>query len=278
MPELPEVTTIVGELASVLKNKKIMHIEVLDKKIFQENPEYVEGLKFKSVSRRAKLIIIELEQQKNIIIHLKLSGQLFYLPKETDQTITGEKIGKFARVVISFSDSSRLFFNDFRRFAYMKIVTNKELEQALAKYGPEPLEKDFTLEKFKAILAKKPKSKIKSLLLDQAAIAGIGNIYSDEILWLAKIHPLRKVNALTSNESAVLHKAIRQILIEAIEHKGTSGRDEQYRQITGELGKYAPRLKVYHRTGQKCLRSDGGIIKKVKIGGRSSHFCPVCQV
>ncbi len=276
MPELPEVQTITDELNSAIVGKIIKSVDVLDKKIFIGDVKDVENVDIVKIERRAKNIIIKLNNNYNLLIHLKLSGQLFYSKKgEKNQFVNLPD--KYIRVIINFSDKSKLFFDDFRRFAYMKIVNNSILQKELEKFGPEPLEKKFTYEKFKEILSKKPRAKIKVFLMDQTNIAGIGNIYSDEILWLAKINPLRKIESLVENDKLTLFDSIKIILIRAVKFKGTSGKDEMYRRINGEIGGYKPELKVYQRTGLKCLRNDGGIITRQKINGRSAHYCPVCQ-
>jgi len=167
-----------------------------------------------------------------------------------------------------------LALSDLRKFAKVEILTKEELEKEMEKLGPEPLDKDFTFEKFKERILKKKKGKIKQVLMDQEVIAGIGNIYSDEILWKAKIHPFKRVGKLSEEELKKIYKAMREILPKAIEVGGESISD--YRRPSGEKGGFDILRKVYRREGEKCFRC-GAKIKRVKLGQRSAHFCPVCQ-
>lgn len=276
MPELPEVQTIVSELNREILGKKIKDIEIRVPKMVLGSVKDVAGLKIKAVKRRAKLIIINLEKNHYIVIHLKLTGQLFYLPKGAEETKTGEGIGKFTHVIFNFKDGSRLIFNDLRKFGYVKILDSKGLKKTLIKenYGPEPLEKDFTLEKFKELLDKKSNSQLKPLLMDQTFIAGIGNLYSDEILFYAGVHPKRRVRELKSEEVKKLYQGIGKILNDALKYKGTSL--DTYRTTSGAKGTFEFHRKVYRRKGQKCYQC-GEIIKSLKMGGRTAHFCPKCQ-
>ncbi len=169
-----------------------------------------------------------------------------------------------------------LGLSDLRRFAKILLIDSdkvNELEE-IRGLGPEPLEKDFTFGVFKQIISKK-RGKIKSVLMDQSTIAGIGNIYSDEILWYAKIHPLRLTEKLSDLDLKEIYRSIKKVLPLAIEAKGDSVSD--FRRLLGELGNYQYQQKAYQMTGKKCPRNDGGVIKRIKIGGRSAHFCPVCQ-
>lgn len=276
MPELPEVQTIVSQLREEIVGQRIRNIEVIVPKMVLGDIKRVEPLKIKDVRRKAKLIIIELENSFHLVIHLKLTGQLFYIPKGKTKTKTGQGINKYTRVVFNFQDGSRIIFNDLRKFGYVKILNEKELERNFLKenYGPEPLSPEFTFGKFRELLERKPKSRIKPLLMDQTFIAGIGNIYSDEVLFYAAVHPLRKVQDLTDKEVKEIYKGISKILNQAIKHKGTS--IDTYRTTTGEGGSYAFYRKVYRRKGQKCLGC-GGVVNSLKIGGRTSYFCPKCQ-
>ena len=274
MPELPEVQTIVNELKKEIVGKKIENIEVKAPKMVSGNVERVKALEVEDVRRRAKLIIIDLSKDFHIAIHLKLTGQLIYQSQKS-KVKSQNDLGP-TRVVFHFTDKSQLFFNDLRKFGYVKILDSKSLEDTLKKenYGPEPLEPQFTLEKFKQLLATRPREKIKPLLMDQTFIAGIGNLYSDEILFYAKVHPLRKVKELKSEEVKKLYQGIREILKAALKYKGSS--IDTYRMTTGEKGTYEFHRMVYRREGEKCKRC-GATIKSVKIGGRLAHFCPGCQ-
>ena len=242
MPELPEVETIRRQLAKKIIGKKI------------------EGKKITGLRRRAKILIIDFNDGSSLIFHLKLTGQLIF---------NGEP-SRHTRHIFKFDDGSKLVFNDIRKFGWWKHVqSSKDVEKT---FGPEALKVD--LKGFENILEKRPNAKIKPLLMDQKFIAGIGNIYSDEILFVAKVQPLRRVKTLTSEEIKAIWSNIGKILKLAIKNRGTS--ENTYLDATGKKGDYLKYLKVYRKEGQKCPRC-GGMVKRIKIGGRSAHFCPKCQ-
>lgn len=277
MPELPEVETIRSQLGKLIVGKKIIKVEVslpkMVKLSLDKFRKFVVGSKIKSVRRRAKILIIGLSSGWSILIHLKLSGRLIFRKK--GETLRDED-KKWNHLIYYFSDTSRLFHNDLRQFGYVKLVETDKLTEFFAKekLGPEPLQKNFTLKDFLYILKRKPKAKIKQFLLDQKNLSGIGNIYSDEILFLTRVHPLRRVGDLKRNEIKKVFNAIKKILAEALKLRGTS--EDMYLDARGEKGEYVPHLKVYGREGEKCKRC-GGIVKRLKIGGRSAHYCPICQ-
>ena len=270
MPELPEVETIKRQLNLLAAGKKIKEADVLLPKIVKtplaEFKKAVTGAKIKEFNRRAKVLIIKLSNGWSMLVHLKLSGQLIF---------DGEK-SKHTHVVFQFSDGHSLIFNDMRQFGYVKLVKTDNLEDFLKKekFGPEPLDKNFTLARLSAILDKKPNAKIKQFLLDQKNLAGIGNIYSDEILFASRVHPLRRLKDLKPSEIKAVYKNIKKILSEAIKAKGTSA--DLYLDAYGRQGDFLPKLKVYGRQGQKCVKCQGEV-RRIKIGGRSAHFCPKCQ-
>ncbi len=277
MPELPEVETIRSQLQKLIVGKKISKVDVSLPKMVKlplnKFRQIVVGAKIKNISRRAKILIFELSNGWSSLIHLKLSGRLIFRKKrenlQTEDT-------KWNHLIYYFNDGSRLFHNDLRQFGYVKLIKTGELNGFFKKekFGPEPLKADFTFLRFLAILKQKPKAKIKQFLMDQQNISGIGNIYSDEILFFARVHPLRKVGELKKLETKKVFKGIKKILPEALKYKGSSEND--YLDAFGKKGDYVPRLKVYGREGEKRKRC-GGIIKRIKIGGRSAHFCPACQ-
>ena len=285
MPELPEVQTIVSELNEKIGRKKISAVEVFKfKSVRPMNKKFISGIvgkKIIGVTRRAKIIIIELSGGRYLLIHLKMTGQLVYWPKRGKATSGGHPIdfvgqlpNNFTRVEFDLSAGSKLFFNDIRRFGWIKLVNEKERAAELSKYGLEPLEKDFTLKNFQAVIAKYPKRKIKQILMDQSLIAGVGNIYADEACFAAKILPTRAAGALTGAEMKSLWQNIPKLLKFSISKKGTSA--DTYRTSSGEQGTMLKYLKVYGRGGQKCRRC-GGLVKKIKMNGRGTHFCPDCQ-
>lgn len=270
MPELPEVETIRRQLNKKIKGKKIKAVDVRLLK-FVKYPlvkfkKLVAGATITNISRRAKLLIIELSNGYCLVIHLKLSGQLIY---------QGEP-NKHTHLVYYFADGTHLIHNDLRQFGFVKVVPQKELADFLnrEKFGPEPLTKEFTLKVFQELLDKRKGAKIKPLLMDQTWLAGIGNVYSDEILFFAKVLPFRKAGTLKPAEIRRIYQGIREILPLAISRRGTSA--DQYLDTAGQKGGYLPLVKVYGRQGQPCYIC-GAKIKRLKIAGRSAHFCPKCQ-
>ncbi len=282
MPELPEVETIKNELFQTVKNKEIAAVEIRLPKILRigesvnnKDKEDLVVLFTKSlnnaiirnVKRRAKLIAIELSNGFSILIHLKMTGRLLY----------NIEPGPHTHFIFKFKDSSWLLFNDLRQFGYLKLLKSDQARNLLeSKFGPEPLENDFTLKMFKNILAGKKRSRIKIFLMDQKNIAGIGNIYANEICFQAGVNPARVIGGLNDREIEKIFSAIRKILTLAIKYKGTS--TDEYLDIFGEKGKFVPLLKVYGRQGKKCLREGcKGIIEKISLGGRGTFFCDKCQ-
>jgi len=242
MPELPEVETIKEQLVGKIIGKKLNEKKITD------------------IRRRAKLLIIDFKDGSSLVFHLKLTGQLVF----------NGRPNKYTRHVFNFSDGSRLIFNDARKFGWWKFVKNSLIMEKV--FGPEALE--INLAAFKKALAGRPGSKIKPLLMDQKFIAGIGNIYAAEILFAAKVHPLRLAGSLTEKEIKKIHQNISRILRLAIKHKGSSV--QYYVDACGEKGGYEKLHKVYQRDKKDCFCC-GTIVKRIKVGGRSTHFCPKCQ-
>lgn len=283
MPELPEVETIARDLDNGLKRKKIIKIISADKKVFQLTPAQAKkaaGKTVKAVRRRAKMIIIDLGDVK-LLVHLKMTGQLVYRTKSSiiaggHPFGRGYKIlpNKFTRVIFKFNDQSVLYFNDIRRFGWVKLLSAADLSRLDETSGVEPLSRDFTLEFFKKFLTRKSRTTIKQALLDQKQLAGIGNIYADESLFMARLKPFRRVNTLKPAEIKKLWQTIPEILRYAIKHRGTSFND--YVDARGEAGGFSKYLKVYGRAGEKCKNCPGRV-KKIKLGGRGTHWCQSCQ-
>jgi len=276
MPELPEVETIKRQLAKEIQGKVIKKVEVrlprLVKVPVNQFKKIVQGAKIEKVNRRAKLILITLNNGWSLVIHLKLTGQLIYF-----SNLEQAEIHKHTHLIYFFNDGSVLLHNDLRQFGYVKLIKTEKLKELLEKeenYGPEPLEKKFTLKKFKELLTQRPQAKIKPLLMDQTFLAGIGNVYSDEILFYAKVRPDRKVKDLQPEEVNRIYQGIKKILPLAIKYQGTSA--DQYVDTRGQPGKYIQFLKVYRKENQPCPQC-GTKIKRIRLGGRSAHFCPKCQ-
>lgn len=243
----------------------------------------LKGQKISDVNRRAKMIIIDLAGKYAVLVHLKMTGQLIFMDrKHLDKQIrllNLEKVApvhlpaKSTHIIFEFTDGSRLYYNDFRQFGYLKLVTDKELPQVaeLAGFGPEPLDKKFTYKEFEKLFGKRPTAPIKSWLMDPEVIAGIGNIYSDEILYYAKVRPTRTIKSLNPKEKMLLFRGIKVILTSAVNHHGSSVGD--FIRPDGDWGTYGKVHKVYGRAGEKC-KACGAIIKSLKFNGRTGSYCP----
>ncbi|OGJ02019.1 DNA-formamidopyrimidine glycosylase [Candidatus Nomurabacteria bacterium RIFCSPLOWO2_02_FULL_44_12] len=279
MPELPEVETTVRGLRKTIQGLVIKDVwtdlatkdkrkdgTVADVKHFKTFRRGVSGKKVISVERRAKNILINLSHGQTILIHLKMTGHLLYGDYKKDP------INRFIHFVITFNNGEKLYFSDMRKFGKIVLLDTKTAHDTkhLNNVGPEPLEKDFTIGVLRKRLGTKPKGKIKTVLMDQSVIAGIGNIYSDEILWRAGVHPERKTSKIKESELKLIFKAIKETLKKGIDFGGDSMSD--YRNIYGLPGKFQLHHQTYRRTGQKC-RKCGGVIKRKVINGRSAHFC-----
>jgi len=285
MPELPEVETIKTDLEKALINVKITDLKIYLPKIIKTNlTTFKKTLKnnyFKKIKRRGKLIIISLkEKDKFLLIHLKMTGQLIYQKKEkiiagghNEENFELLFPGKHTHLFFTFADNSKLYFNDLRQFGYLKLVNQQELDLILSSYGLEPLAPDFNLKKLKSLLKNK-KRNIKAFLLDQKIIAGIGNIYADEILFASKILPLRSTDTLQEEEVLRLFKNIKLILKKAVQYRGTTFNN--FVDANGQKGNFLKKLKIYQKEKEPCLKC-GSKIQKEKIAGRGTRFCPLCQ-
>lgn len=303
MPELPEVTVIVSQLDKKLKGLVLESIEYdWPKKFFwgKFSIDDLKGAKIIGIRRLGKVVVIDLQNAKrlttkasgvsplaldvklSILIHLKLTGQLIYQDAKI-RIAGGHPIpplnlsvpNKTTRVTFTFTNHGKLFFNDLRKFGWVKLVESEESEvkEAIgAELGPDALEVSF--EEFKKRLKTKGQMRIKKLLMDQRFIAGVGNIYSDEALWRAKIHPKRPAVSLSTVEVKSLYEGIQESLKVAIQKGGSSA--SAYVDSGGERGLYLSFAKAYHMTGKPCGRCQTPIVR-VKIDGRSAHFCPACQ-
>jgi len=287
VPELPEVETIKRGLGKNIVGKKIADFDCdWQKAINYPLKEYkskVRGLQIKDVKRRAKMLILNLSKDWNILVHLKMTGQLVCGSK-TKCVVGGHPIeegydclpNRFTHATFTFFDQSHLYFNDIRKFGWLRLFTDEELAEELAKLnlGPEPLSSEFTLAYLKGILSKRSNNKIKQFLMDSSNVVGVGNIYSDEVCFYAKVKPTRLVKTLEMPEIKLIYKGIKKILADSIKLQGTTF--SNYRNAQGETGAFSKKLKAYGRYGQKC-KICGTKIKKIKIGGRTSSFCPQCQ-
>ncbi|MDI6603301.1 MAG: DNA-formamidopyrimidine glycosylase [Patescibacteria group bacterium] len=292
MPELPEVETIIRDLNKEILTRKIQDIwtdfpkMIKLPKNFEQFKKEIKGKKIEKIWRRGKNIIFELTETRPLstyylLIHQKLTGHLLLgkwrreknqWQSEIKGSLTDDPMNRFLHLIFFLDDGRQLALSDLRKFAKVELLNQEELKKELSPLGVEPLEKNFSFEKFKKILPKK--GKIKQVLMDQEVIAGIGNIYSDEILWQARVHPFKDVSELKEAELKKIYQAIREILPKAIELGGESISD--FRRISGERGYFDKERKVYRRQGEKCSRC-ATKIERIKLAGRSAHFCPKCQ-
>ncbi|MCL4858426.1 MAG: bifunctional DNA-formamidopyrimidine glycosylase/DNA-(apurinic or apyrimidinic site) lyase [Caldilineaceae bacterium] len=274
MPELPEVETYVRELTPALHGRQVMDAHVLwPRTIAAPTPEAfvqrISGARFIAFERRGKYMVLGLDQGDTLIVHLRMTGHLHVHPASMAPD-------KHTHVVMSLDDGRRLDFQDSRKFGRLWLTRDPGL--VLAHLGPEPLDAHFSMAEWQAKLAGR-RAAIKALLLDQAIIAGVGNIYADEALFLAGLHPTQRGGELTLPQLAALHASIQAVLLAAIEKGGSSlGNSSLQNHVrpTGAPGNYQEAHRVYQRTGQPCPRC-GYPIERMVIAQRSTHFCPQCQ-
>ena len=271
MPELPEVETVRRGLEKLILGKKISSIEIrypnMIKTDLHEFQKEMPGQVIQSMGRRGKYLLFYLED-KVLISHLRMEGKYFYYPDQVPER-------KHAHVLIHFEDGGTLVYEDVRKFGTMELLAPELLDAYFVskKLGPEPTEEDFDLEIFIGAL-KKSKKPIKSHLLDQTLVAGLGNIYVDEVLWKAKVHPSRASKSLSAQEARKVHDQTIEVLGQAVEKGGSTIRT--YTNAFGEDGTMQDFHQVYDKAGQACSRC-GSIIEKIQLGGRGTHFCPKCQ-
>ncbi len=272
MPELPEVETVARSLAPQLVGRQIVALEHLDWERMVETPavelfrELIIGRQIRRVGRRAKWVLIELDAGWTLAIHLRMSGHL---------TVhgPGEIARRHVHLVLKLSGGERLFFDDERKFGRVRLLDAAGLAALDAAHGPEPLDERFGVADLANILSGR-RTTLKQLLLDQRLLAGMGNIYVSEALWLAWLHPLLPAHAVDPQEVGALHAAIRQVLHQAIAHEGSSLRN--YRDGYGRRGQNQEHFLVYDRANRPCQRC-GTTIERLVIAQRSSFFCPLCQ-
>lgn len=302
MPELPEVQTTVKGIREHIKNLNILDVwtsydspshrgkdDIKDPVFFKKFREAVRGVKIIGAERRGKNILMNLSNGKTILIHMKMTGHVMYgkYGKEKDQE-TGKEIWKatepgplrddpfnrFIRLVFSLSDGKHLVLSDMRKFAKVTVGDTEKIHQSdhLLYHGPEPLDPDFDARKLRETLMRRPNRPVKQVIMDHEVISGIGNIYSDEILWRAGIHPLEHVKNIPDKKWPVIWKAMRGSLKSGIDFGGDSMSD--YRNILGQPGKFQKKHNAYRKTGEECSRPGcSGVILRLKIGGRSAHLC-----
>jgi formamidopyrimidine-DNA glycosylase len=287
MPELPEVETVRVGLARLLPGRQVADVEFDWPKSFPnagiDVQKFLMGAEILEVKRRAKVLIIELSTGYSLVIHLKMTGQLVFRGTDVkfgaghpSQSLVGHLPDKSTRVTLTFEDGSRLFFNDQRKFGWMRLIPTPEVMNLdfFKQVGPEPLNADFTWQAMRERLLRRQNSNIKAVLLDQTVLAGIGNIYADESLWGAKIHPAQLVRSLAARQFHNLYDELTFVLKLAIEKGGST--DKNYVNAEGKRGSYLGFARVFRREGQPCPRC-GTTIVKTRVAGRGTHICPKCQ-
>ncbi|MFC2046470.1 bifunctional DNA-formamidopyrimidine glycosylase/DNA-(apurinic or apyrimidinic site) lyase [Chloroflexota bacterium] len=270
MPELPEVETIARGLRAPLLGRTVTGVTVhwprtVAQPAVDEFKARMAGRRVVAVGRRGKYVVIGLDGGF-LLIHLKMSGRLRVVSAE-------EPADKHTHTIFHLDDGRELRFQDVRKFGRVHLVDDPA--QVTTALGPEPLDDGFSLAMFRGLLERRS-GRLKSLLMNQEFLAGLGNIYADEALYAAGLHPLRKADSLTAAEQACLYDSIRRVLGRAVTGRGTTLDDGGYLDAEGRAGAYQEELAVYRRTGEPCRRC-GSPVERMIIGGRSSHFCPSCQ-
>jgi formamidopyrimidine-DNA glycosylase len=271
MPELPEVETIKEDLRGLVVGSTLEWAEVLAPSLVEQpsTEEFVgrlEGVGITGARRRAKHLIVELDSGDSLVFQLKIGGQLLLVPP-VEEPLTA------LMLVLHLDGGRRLFLRDETGFTRARVLDAGELEERLSSLGPEPLEDGFEADYLPRAIGSR-RAQIKPLLLDQKVISGIGNIYVDEILYDARLHPRRKANTLSEEEWQALHRAIRSNLAAGVEHRGTTVR--LYRDVLDRPGEHQNYLRVFEKHGQPCPGCEGEVVRE-KVSGRPSHFCPACQ-
>lgn len=289
MPELPEVETVRRGLERLLVGLVVRGAEHDHDKSFPNAPadvrKFLIGAEIIAVRRRAKVLLIELSTKYTLMIHLKMTGQMVYVPGGTGRrfgaghpnaSLVGELPDRSTRVTFELSNGAMLYFNDQRKFGWVRLLPTAEIPMIdfMKRVGPEPLADDFSWQIMRSRLQKRKKTNIKAALLDQSVIAGVGNIYADESLWGARIHPGTLVRDVSDAKLRALHTALRDVLQLGIDKGGST--DQHYVDAEGKRGKYLTFASVFRREGQPCPRC-GTIIEKSRVAGRGTHTCPKCQ-
>lgn len=286
MPELPEVETVRHGLERLLIGKRVKTASSTTPKSFPNTVTdvamFLEGAVISEIRRRAKVLLIDLSTGYTLVIHLKMTGQLVYVGSERfgaghpNEGLIHQLPDTSTRVTFTFTDDSHLYFNDQRKFGWVKLLPTLEVPHLpfMQKVGPEPLDDSFTPDQFIARFRRRLRTSIKAALLDQSVVAGIGNIYADESLWGAKIHPSRLVSSLSQDEFIALYHEVREVMKLAIAKGGST--DKNYVNADGKRGSYLDFARVFRREGLSCPRCQT-TIEKLRVAGRGTHICPVCQ-
>lgn len=289
MPELPEVETVRRGLHELIIGRTIVSETHDTEKGFPNAPqdvaEFLIGATVTDVRRRAKVLMIDLSSGYSLVIHLKMTGQLVFVQTNIrfgaghpNDSLIGTLPDKSTRVTFKFADGSHLYFNDQRKFGWVKLYPTVEIPNIdfMKKVGPEPLEDDFTADVLYERLQRRKNTTIKAAILDQTVLAGVGNIYADEGLWGAKIHPATRVKDVSREKIDDLWREIREVMNLAVEKGGSS--NHTYINAEGKKGSYMDFARAFRRDGQPCPRHPDVLIEKLRVAGRGTHICPICQV
>lgn len=288
MPELPEVETVKRGLQRLIVGRKVVSVNHDNPKSFPnataDVKNFLVNADISEVRRRAKVLLIDLSTNYTLVIHLKMTGQLVFVDSNSrfgaghpNDSLVNNLPDKSTRVTFDFADGSHLYFNDQRKFGWVRLLPTPEVPNIdfMKKVGPEPLEADFTVTEFISRFKRRPRTSIKAAILDQTVIAGVGNIYADESLWGAKIHPKRLVESITDQEFNDLYTEVRAVMNLSIEKGGSTNRN--YVNAEGKKGSYMDFARVFRREGLPCPRCGTEIIK-IKVAGRGTHICPHDQL
>jgi formamidopyrimidine-DNA glycosylase len=287
MPELPEVETVKVGLSRLLPGRRVKAVDFNWPKSFPnaqaDVDKFVIGAEVTEVRRRAKVLLIELSSKYSLVIHLKMTGQLVFASQgerfgagHPNDSLVGQLPDRSTRVTLTFTDGSRLFFNDQRKFGWMRLIPTAEVANLdfFKKVGPEPLSDDFDWQQLRERLQRRKNTNIKAALLDQTVVAGVGNIYADEALWGARLHPSTLVRDISAAKFHKLYDELVYVLRLSIEKGGSS--DRNYVNAEGKKGSYISFARVFRREGQVCPRC-GHVIEKIRVAGRGTHVCSRCQ-
>jgi formamidopyrimidine-DNA glycosylase len=287
MPELPEVEIVRRGLEMLIVGKSVKSVKHNWPKSFpnaqSDVEEFLLGANIIDVRRRAKVLLIDLDSEYSLVVHLKMTGQMVYRGEQVygaghpNDSLIGKLPDKTTRVVVTFTDRAKLFFNDQRKFGWMRLLPTIEIPNIdfMKKVGPEPLSDDFTPQVFIERIRRRKGTYIKAAILDQTVLAGVGNIYADEGLWGAKIHPGQRVSEVSDAKLKVLWRELRFVLELSIEKGGST--DRNYVNAEGKKGSYIEFARVFRKEGQPCPRHPGTLIIKTRVAGRGTHLCPKCQ-
>lgn len=287
MPELPEIETVRLGLQKYLVGHRIENIEIKIPKMFVGSARQIIHAKIINIKRIGKGLIIEFDNGYVLAMHFKMTGQLVFRDKNTQNLVLSKKVGgdilpsKYSHIIFTLDKGAMLYYNDLRRFGWMKVLKKDELMQMpfFKEMGPEPkvgndlAGKELTFDYFKSVLLKSNLA-IKVILMDQKKIGGIGNIYANDALFLASVDPRRSAKQITEEEAKKLYEAIFAVINKSLSYGGSS--DENFVNALGQDGNYQDHALVYGKQGQKCSKC-GSIIEKIQLGGRGTYFCPACQ-